>query len=122
MWGKVVFNVEKSYDRLYARKPHDFNVFITSYEFVIDQKKIFTGPVIDYFTVFNNMISFLIVVNQEVSNLERSVVVHKLELAINRDLYGCLCSLGSQKNLRSLAWFINTYTKPGSILKKQNKW
>ena len=27
---------------------------------------------------------------------DSSVVMHELELAINRDLYGCLCSLGSQ--------------------------
>ena len=47
-----------------------------------------------FFTVFNNMI--FIVVRQEVSNLDSSVVMHELELAINRDLYGCLCSLGSQ--------------------------
>ena len=36
------------------------------------------------------------VVRQEVSNFDNSVVVHELELAINRALYGCLCSLGSQ--------------------------
>ena len=39
---------------------------------------------------------FLIVVRQEVSNFDSSVVVHELELAIIRALYGCLCSLGSQ--------------------------
>ena len=38
----------------------------------------------------------LIEVRQEVSNLDSSVVVHELELAINRDLNGCLCSFGSQ--------------------------
>ena len=45
-------------------------------------------------TVFNNML--LIVVRQEVSNFDSSVVVHELEVAINRALYGCLYSLGSQ--------------------------
>ena len=40
LWGKVVYNVEKSYvDRLAARKPRDFNLFITSHEFLIDQKR-----------------------------------------------------------------------------------
>ena len=48
----------------------------------------------DFFTIFNNV--FLIVVRQEVSNFDSSVVVHELELAINRALYGFLCSLGSQ--------------------------
>ena len=41
----------------------------------------------------NNMV--LIVVRQEVSNFDSSVVVHELELANNRALYGCLCSLGN---------------------------
>ena len=36
------------------------------------------------------------VVRQEFSNLDSSVVVHEQELAIIRDLYGCLCNLGSQ--------------------------
>ena len=36
------------------------------------------------------------VVGQEVSKLDSSAVVHELELVINRDLYGCLCGLGSQ--------------------------
>ena len=31
----------------------------------------------------------MIVVRQDVSNLDSSVVVHELELAVNRDLYGC---------------------------------
>ena len=35
----------------------------------------------------------LIVVRVGVSNLDSSVVVYELKLAINRDLYGCLCSL-----------------------------
>ena len=50
----------------------------------------FTGPFIDFVTVFNNMI--LIVVRQEVSDFDSSVVVHEQGLAINRALYGCLCS------------------------------
>ena len=33
----------------------------------------------------------LIVVRQEVSNVDSSVVVHELELAINRAIYGSLC-------------------------------
>ena len=40
LWGKVVYNVGKSYvDRLDARKPCDFNLFITSHEFLIYQKQ-----------------------------------------------------------------------------------
>ena len=90
----MVYNVEKSYvDRLDARKPRDDNLFITSHEFLIDQKR-FYRTFHRFFTVLNNTI--FIVVRQEVSNLDSSVVVHELELAINRDLYGCLCSLSSQ--------------------------
>ena len=80
-------------DKLDARKPRDFSLFNTSHEFLIE-KKDFTGPFTDFFTIFNNMV--LIVVRQEVSNFDSSVVVHELELAINRALYGCLYSLGSQ--------------------------
>ena len=58
---------------------------------------IFTGPFIDFFTLFNNM--FLIAVRQDVSNFDSLIVVHELELAINRALYCCLCSLGSQLNV-----------------------
>ena len=36
--------------------------------------------------------SCLIVVRQEFSNFDSSVVVHEQELAINRTLYGFLCS------------------------------
>ena len=39
--------------------------------------------------------------NTEVSNFNSSVVVHELELAINRAVYGCLCSLGNQQNVGS---------------------
>ena len=86
LWGKVVFNVEKSYvDKLDARKPRDFRLFNTSHEFLIDQKKIFTGPFIDFFTIFNNVV--LIAVRQEISKFDSSVVVHELELAINRAFY-----------------------------------
>ena len=49
----------------------------------------------------------LIVVRQEVSNFDSSVVMHEmheLELAINRALYGFLCYLGSQYNVGSLSW------------------
>ena len=58
-----------------------------------------------------------VVVRQGVSNLDSSVVVHELNLAINRDLYGCLCSLSSQQNAGSLLVFTNAYTKPDGILK-----
>ena len=48
-------------------------------------KKDFIGPFIDFFTIFNNI--FLILVRQEVGNFDSSVVVHELELAINRVSY-----------------------------------
>ena len=41
-------------------------------------------------------IFLVIVVRLEVSNFDSSVVVLVLELAINRALYGCLCSLSRQ--------------------------
>ena len=42
---------------------------------------------------------------QEVINFDSSVVMHELILAVNCDLYGCLCSLGSQLNvLGRLSW------------------
>ena len=37
------------------------------------------------------MIWFLIAVRQEVKRIDNSVVVHALELAIKRDLWGRLC-------------------------------
>ena len=55
LWGKAVYNEEKSYvDRLAARKPRDFNLFIISHEFLIDQKRFL--PLTDFYTVFNNKI------------------------------------------------------------------
>ena len=93
LWGKVEYYVEKSYvDRLAARKLRDCKLFITSHQFFIDQKRFL--PDIDFLTVFNNMIFDSS--KERGCNLNSSVVVHELELAINRDLYGCLCSLGSQ--------------------------
>ena len=69
--GKVVYNVEKSYvDRFAAQKPRNFNLFVTSREFLIDQK--------DFYRTFHRLHS----------NFDSSVVVHELELAINRALYG----------------------------------
>ena len=41
---------------------------------------------------------FLVAVRQEVKRTDNSVVVHVLELAIKRDLYGRLWSLGNQYN------------------------
>ena len=48
------------------------------------------------------------VVRREVSNLDSSVVVHELELAINCALYGCLGSLGSQQNVGSFSLSLHT--------------
>ena len=50
------------------------------------------------------------VVRQDVSYFDSSVVMHELELAINRVLYGFLCSLGSQYNVGSLSWSSLTLT------------
>ena len=50
LWGKVVYNVEKSYvDSL-------FNLINLVY--LIDQNRLFTGPFIDFFTIFVNMIFY----------------------------------------------------------------
>ena len=95
MWGKEVYNVEKSYvDKQDARKPRGFSLFNTSHEYLIDQKD-FNQTFQSFFSQYL-ITSFLIVVRQEVGNLDRLVVVYELELAINRALYGCLCNLGSQ--------------------------
>ena len=61
---------------------------------------------------------FLIAVRQEVSNFDSSVVVHELELAINRTLHGCLCSLGSQRNVGSFTWSSLTLTENLVALRK----
>ena len=54
--GQVVYDVEKSYvDRLAARKPRDLNFVLPHMNFSLT-KKDFTGPFIDFFTVFNNII------------------------------------------------------------------
>ena len=47
---------------------------------------IFTIPHINSFTIYN--IWFLIAVRQEVKSIDSSVVVHALELAIKRYLWG----------------------------------
>ena len=52
----------------------------------------------------------LIVVRQEVSNFDSSLVAHELEIAINRALYVFLCSLCSQQNVGSLSWSSLTLT------------
>ena len=99
----MVYNVEKSYeDKLDARKSRNFSLFNTSHEFLLDQKKIFTGT----FTDFSQYLItwFLIVVRQVVSNFDSSQVVHALELVINSALYSYLFGLGSQKNVERLSW------------------
>ena len=42
---------------------------------------------------------FLTAIRHKVNNLESSVVVQELELAINLTLYGFLWSLGNQYNI-----------------------
>ena len=93
--GQGSIYVEKSYlDKLDVRKSRDFSLFNTSHDFLIDQKRFLP----DLSQTFSQYIItwFLIVVRQEVSNFDSAVVVHELELAIYRALYGCLCRLGSQ--------------------------
>ena len=53
---------------------------------------------------------FLTAVRHEVNNLESSVVVQELELAINLALYGFLWSLGNQYNVGTLSWFALAFT------------
>ena len=48
---------------------------------------------------------FLTDVRHEANNLESSVVVQELELAINHALKGFLLSLGNQYNVGTLSWF-----------------
>ena len=86
---------KKTYvDTLDAQKPCDFDLLITSHEFLIDQKRLFSrlSQTFSQYLITR----FSIVVRQEVSNLDSSVVEHELELAIIQELYGCLCSLGSK--------------------------
>ena len=61
---------------------------------------------------------FLIVVKQEVSNFDNSVVVHELELAINRALYVFFVQFRWPIECRKpLLVLINTYSKPSGIMK-----
>ena len=46
---------------------------------------------------------FLTAVRHELNNLETSVVVQELDLAINLALYGILWSLGNQYNVGTLS-------------------
>ena len=48
---------------------------------------------------------FLTAVRHEVNNLESSVIVQKLELAIYLALYGFLWSLGNRYNVGTLSRF-----------------
>ena len=73
--------VEKLYvDKLVPLKSLALILFKISPEFLIVQKSFFTGSLICFFTVLDNM--FLTAVRHEVNNLESSVVVQELELAI----------------------------------------
>ena len=54
---------------------------MASPEFLIDQNRFFNISLI-FITLFP------IAVRQEVESIDNSVVVHKLKLTINRDLYG----------------------------------
>ena len=48
---------------------------------------------------------FLTAVRHKVNNLESSIVVQELELAINLALYGLLWSLGNQYYVGTWSWF-----------------
>ena len=58
---------------------------------------------------------FLTAVRHEVYNLESSVVIQELELAINLALY-VLWSLGNQYNVGTLSWFSLALTPKCSAL------
>ena len=53
----------------------------------------------------------LIAVRHEVNNLESSVVIQELELAINLALLGFLWRLGNQFDVGTLSWFFSFDTK-----------
>ena len=53
----------------------------------------------------------LTAVRQEVNNLDSSVVVQELDLAMNLALYGLLWSLGNQYIVGSLSWRSLTNTQ-----------
>ena len=78
-------------DKLVARKPLDFSLLSTSPEFFIDQNIFFldlSNTVSKYL-----MTRDLTAVRQEVNNLDSSVVVQELELAMNLALYGLYTGL-----------------------------
>ena len=54
----------------------------------------------------------------EVTNFDSSVVVHEPELAINRALYGCLCSLGNQQSVECLSWASRGWSGDAMVLGK----
>ena len=74
-------------DKLVTRNPLHFNLLNTSPDFSFEV----SNTVSQY-----RMLLDLTEVRKEVNNLEGSVVVQGLELAINLALYGLLWSLGSQ--------------------------
>ena len=81
-WGNVVYSVEKSYvDNLEAWKFLDLNLLRTSLEFLIDQNSHFRP----FRKQYHNPM-FLTAVRHKVSSLEKTVVVHELELAMKRAL------------------------------------
>ena len=70
-------------------------------EFLIDQNRFL--PDLSYTFSQYLITCFLTAVRHEVNNLESSVVVQELELAINLALYCFLWSLGNQYNVGTLS-------------------
>ena len=69
-------------------------------DFLIDQNRFLQDLLYTVFKILDNM--FLTAVRHKVNNLESSVVVQELELAINLALKGFLWSLGNQYNVGTL--------------------
>ena len=69
-------------------------------DFLIDQNRFLQHLLYTVFTILDKM--FLTAVRHKVNNLESSVVVQELELAINLAFKGFLWSLGNQYNVGTL--------------------
>ena len=55
LWGKVVYNVEKSYvDKVDAQKPRDFSLFNTSHDFLIYQNRNSSNIYFNLYSILND--------------------------------------------------------------------
>ena len=74
--------------KLVARNPLDFNLLSTSPEYLTDQNIFFLD--LSYTVLYYLITRDLTAVRQTVNNLDSSVVVQELELAMQLALYGLL--------------------------------